>query len=301
MLPQLGKFTCVYKDGRKPKVYMSMDEIKADFLKQDEEGNWMLHPGDLKTALKAAINEMLQPVRDHFTEDPKAKELRAKVIGYMKEREREAKQAAKKKKQQGGGGGGKTKGAAADPNLVLNADGKPDASDPACINNLDIRVGFLKNCRKHPEADTLYVEDIDVGDATPRQVCSGLVAHIPLDQMEGPCLVVCNLKAAKMRGVESQAMVLAASSAVPEGGDPHACTIELLKPPEGAVVGERVSFGGVGVTPPPGQLPPRKKIWEALQPMLSTDKAGVAQWGEYAMTTSKGPVTCLTLFGCSIR
>lgn len=35
--------------------------------------------GDLKPALAAAINAILQPVRDHFASDPKAKELLKKV------------------------------------------------------------------------------------------------------------------------------------------------------------------------------------------------------------------------------
>lgn len=48
------------------------------------------------------------------------------------------------------------------------------------------------------------------------QVVSGLVKHIPLEELEGRSVViVANLKAANMRGIKSQAMVLAASS--PDG------------------------------------------------------------------------------------
>ncbi|KAL0203107.1 hypothetical protein M9458_001125, partial [Cirrhinus mrigala] len=35
---------------------------------------------------------------------------------------------------------------------------------------------------KHPDADALYVEQVDVGEAAPRTVVSGLVKHIPLEQ-----------------------------------------------------------------------------------------------------------------------
>lgn len=65
---------------------------------------------------------------------------------------------------------------------------------------------------KHPEADSLYVEKIDLGEEKPRTIVSGLVNFIPIEQMQDRMVVVlCNLKAAKMRGIESQGMVLCAS------------------------------------------------------------------------------------------
>ena len=49
-----------------------------------------------------------------------------------------------------------------------------DSSNDAVITALDIRVGNMINARKHPQADKLYVEDIDIGeDGGPRQICSG--------------------------------------------------------------------------------------------------------------------------------
>ncbi|MGH0173299.1 UNVERIFIED_CONTAM: hypothetical protein FKN15_065204 [Acipenser sinensis] len=67
--------------------------------------------------------------------------------------------------------------------------------------------------KKHPDADSLYVEEVDVGEATPRTVVSGLVKHVPIEQMQNRMAVLlCNLKAAKMRGVVSQAMVMCASA-----------------------------------------------------------------------------------------
>eukprot|EP01117_Protostelium_nocturnum_P006420 TRINITY_DN2313_c0_g4_i1.p1 TRINITY_DN2313_c0_g4~~TRINITY_DN2313_c0_g4_i1.p1 ORF type:complete len:397 (-),score=152.03 TRINITY_DN2313_c0_g4_i1:54-1244(-) len=53
--------------------YKSYEEVVADF----ESG--ALHPGDLKTALAKSINEMIRPVREHFTNDENAKKLLAKV------------------------------------------------------------------------------------------------------------------------------------------------------------------------------------------------------------------------------
>jgi tRNA-binding EMAP/Myf-like protein len=52
------------------------------------------------------------------------------------------------------------------------------------------------------------VEKIDLGEGSPRTVISGLVRHVPLELMQDRLVVcVCNLKPAKMRGIESQAMV----------------------------------------------------------------------------------------------
>ncbi|CAN1334374.1 Probable methionine--tRNA ligase [Linum perenne] len=81
------------------------------------------------------------------------------------------------------------------------------------ITRLDIRVGLIKKAQKHPDADSLYVEEIDVGEAEPRTVVSGLVKYIPLEEMQNrKVCVLCNLKPATMRGIKSQAMVLAASN-----------------------------------------------------------------------------------------
>jgi aminoacyl tRNA synthase complex-interacting multifunctional protein 1 len=49
---------------------------------------------------------------------------------------------------------------------------------------LDLRVGHIVKADKHPDADSLYVEQIDVGEAEPRTVVSGLVNHIPIDQIQ---------------------------------------------------------------------------------------------------------------------
>lgn len=51
------------------------------------------------------------------------------------------------------------------------------------VSKLDIRVGKIIECSKHPEADALYVEKIDLGEEKPRNVCSGLVKFIPLEQV----------------------------------------------------------------------------------------------------------------------
>lgn len=79
-------------------------------------------------------------------------------------------------------------------------------------HRLDIRVGKILEVSKHPDADTLYVEKIDLGEAEPRTVVSGLAKFVPLEELQGRHVaVLCNLKPAKMRGVESQGMLLCTS------------------------------------------------------------------------------------------
>lgn len=73
------------------------------------------------------------------------------------------------------------------------------------------------------DTDTVFL-------AGPRTVVSGLAKYIPLEQMQGRmCVVLCNLKPAKMRGIESEGMVLCAS-------DNDAGVVELMEPPAGANV-----------------------------------------------------------------
>ncbi|XP_075464686.1 aminoacyl tRNA synthase complex-interacting multifunctional protein 1 isoform X2 [Ascaphus truei] len=144
-----------------------------------------------------------------------------------------------------------------------------DDSRPVDVSRLDLRVGCIVSAKKHPDADSLYVEEVDVGEAAPRTVVSGLVKHIPLDQMQNRMAVLlCNLKPAKMRGVLSQAMVMCASS--PE-------KVEILDPPTGAVPGDRVTFQ-LFPGEPDKELNPKKKTWEQIQPDLHTTEACVAAY-----------------------
>ncbi len=54
------------------------------------------------------------------------------------------------------------------------------------VSKLDIRVGKIMKCERHPDADGLYVEQIDLGEGKLRQVCSGLVKHIPIEEVSTP-------------------------------------------------------------------------------------------------------------------
>ncbi|EIW59492.1 nucleic acid-binding protein [Trametes versicolor FP-101664 SS1] len=156
------------------------------------------------------------------------------------------------------------------------AEKKPaeDAGEPS-PSMIDLRVGHIVDIKKHPDADGLYVEQIDFGEETgPRTVVSGLVNYIPIEDMRDKYLVgVCNLKPANMRGVKSFAMVLCATHK--DGKD---AGIELVQPPAGSKVGERIFFEGFEGGEPLSQLNPKKKIFETVQPGFTTLDTREAAW-----------------------
>ena len=76
---------------------------------------------------------------------------------------------------------------------------------------VELVVGTVEKCEKHPEADRLLVSQINIGKET-RQIVSGIADHYTPEEMIGKkVIVVANLKPAKLRGVESQGMILAGS------------------------------------------------------------------------------------------
>ncbi|XP_002717223.1 aminoacyl tRNA synthase complex-interacting multifunctional protein 1 isoform X2 [Oryctolagus cuniculus] len=166
-------------------------------------------------------------------------------------------------------------------------------SKPIDVSRLDLRIGCIITARKHPDADSLYVEEIDVGESAPRTVVSGLVNHVPLDQMQNRMVVLlCNLKPAKMRGVISQAMVMCASS--PE-------KVEILAPPNGSVPGDRITFDGFPGEPDK-ELNPKKKIWEQIQPDLYTNNECVATYkGSPFEVKGKGVCRAQTMSNSGIK
>ncbi|GLI60505.1 hypothetical protein VaNZ11_002668 [Volvox africanus] len=175
----------------------------------------------------------------------------------------------------------------------------PPASDAAAADpaTMDIRVGKIVKCEQHPDADSLYVEQIDVGEPEPRTIVSGLVTFVPLEAMQDrKVIVLCNLKPRNMRGIKSNGMVLCASN------DAHD-VVEPLAPPAEAPVGERVYFGEEGknqAAPAEPNRVQKKKYWEAVQPLLKTDGEAIARFGDAVMLTRRGPVRAASLANASI-
>ena len=76
---------------------------------------------------------------------------------------------------------------------------------------LNLKVGKIISVEEHPDADKLYVLQVDLGNEK-RQLVAGLRLHYTKQQLKNKkIIVVTNLKYAKLRGVESQGMLLAGS------------------------------------------------------------------------------------------
>jgi len=98
---------------------------------------------------------------------------------------------------------------------------------------LDLRVGLVEEVSDHPNADKLMVLKVNIG--RPIQLVAGLKHYYTKEQLTGKkVVVITNLQPAKLRGIESQGMILAA-----EAGD----LVKVLTPSGPAEPGERVNSG----------------------------------------------------------
>jgi methionyl-tRNA synthetase len=179
------------------------------------------------------------------------------------------------------------------------SDGKyfiADDPEQPDFTKIEVRVGQITRCWNHPEAERLFCEEVHLGGAAAntRQVASGLRQHYTLEQMTGRrVLLVCNLKTAKLAGFESCGMVLAAKS---EDGS----RVELVDPPEGAELGERVYLHLGGAQRVQGEAwsankADKKKVWKAVAEHLRTDGSRQLSWKGSPVLTSAGPCTVSTL------
>jgi methionyl-tRNA synthetase len=91
------------------------------------------------------------------------------------------------------------------------------------FTKVDLRVGEVLTAERIPKADKLLLLSVDIGEAKPRQILAGIAQYYEPEQLVGRKIaVVANLKPRKMRGHESQGMLLAAS--VGEEGKPVIAT-----------------------------------------------------------------------------
>lgn len=81
----------------------------------------------------------------------------------------------------------------------------------ADFQKLDLRVGTILAAERHPNADKLLRFDVDLGEDKPRQIVSGIAAFFQPESLVGKqVVVVANLPPRKLRGLESQGMILTA-------------------------------------------------------------------------------------------
>lgn len=160
------------------------------------------------------------------------------------------------------------------------------------VGRLDMRVGLIKTAKRHPDADSLYVEEVDIGEDKPRTVISGLVKFIPEEEMQNrKAILMCNLKPSKMRGIMSEAMVMCAST--PD-------KVEILSPPEDSKPGDLVYVEGYE-RQPDAQLNPKKKVFETCAPDLKIDTNKIATYKGVPWTVNGKHCSSQTLTNVQIK
>jgi methionyl-tRNA synthetase len=118
-----------------------------------------------------------------------------------------------------------------------NAQNKPlPAADVPAV--MDLRVARIIDVKNHPDAQSLYVLQVDAGEGTPRTICSGLKKSYTAEALLNRTIILfANLKPAPLRGIMSAGMLLA--------GDGENETAILLVPPATAKIGDRALFKGI--------------------------------------------------------
>ncbi|QQP49473.1 Tyrosine--tRNA ligase, partial [Caligus rogercresseyi] len=126
-------------------------------------------------------------------------------------------------------------------------------SEEIVPSRLNIKIGKIVEVSKHPDAESLYIEKIDLGEPEPRTIVSGLVHHVSIEEMKDRLVVVlCNLKPAKLKGILSNGMVLCSSK---EDGESNK---------EGSAPGDQAFVEGYEDGSPDEVLNPKKKVWDKL-------------------------------------
>ena len=99
---------------------------------------------------------------------------------------------------------------------------------------LDLRVGKIIDVKEHPNANKLYLLDVDLGNEK-RTLVAGLKNNYSADELKGKlCVVFTNLEPATIRGIKSEGMILAA---VNEGKE----KVFILQPEKEIDIGSKVS------------------------------------------------------------
>ncbi|MEO6049744.1 MAG: methionine--tRNA ligase [Pyrinomonadaceae bacterium] len=114
-------------------------------------------------------------------------------------------------------------GAGSEPGSVATGSNATNEERPATDESfitiddflrVELRVGEIKVAERIPNADKLLRFEIDLGESAHRQILAGLAEYYDPEKLVGrKVVVVANLKPRKMRGLESQGMICAASLA----------------------------------------------------------------------------------------
>ena len=100
---------------------------------------------------------------------------------------------------------------------------------------LDLRVAKIKKVEDIEGADKVYKLTINIGELGERVICAGIKEHYSKEDLKGmKIIVVANLAPRKLKGIESQGMLLAAST---ENHD----KVILLTPEKDIKAGSKIS------------------------------------------------------------
>lgn len=166
---------------------------------------------------------------------------------------------------------------------------KPKKNDLQLFASLDIRVGQITQVWPHPDSDELYCEEIEIGEAEPKQIASGLRKFYKLEEMKNrKVLVLLNLKPAKLRGFKSFGMVLCASDEAHE-------RVEFVEPPPDAKPGDRVVIDTENGDPLSAAQLKKQKVWEKVAVELRTNAEGIATYKDQVIKTPVGVCRAKTL------
>jgi glutaminyl-tRNA synthetase len=183
---------------------------------------------------------------------------------------------------------------------------KPNQEVMEDVRRVALRAATILNVEPHPDAEGLLLCFVDCGDASgePRTVVAGLAGKIHIEDLIGKKVVaVTNLKPAKMRGIESQAMLLAATN----GGEGEYETVELLQVPDDVPNGELLCFEGKDPSVPDEMLKSKGalKAFERAKECLQANEVGEASYVQegkvFRLMTSAGPVRTASLRNAIIQ
>jgi tyrosyl-tRNA synthetase len=234
-----------------------------------------IFPLDLKNAVASYINILLDPIRKKFETSAELQKLLLEAYPAEAAASIAAKMASTK----------------IDDKVPVKND----------FSRFDVRVGQIVEVSRHPDADKLFVEKIDLGESTgPRTILSGLVPYMTAEELLGKkVLILANLKSAAMRGIISQGMVLCADVTKEDGTK----IIELLEPAEESKAGDQVTVAGLEGKPDE-QLDCKKKdtaAFAAILAELKTSSTGIAEYRGTPLMTVHGPCRARTLTNAMIR
>ncbi|XP_077357319.1 aminoacyl tRNA synthase complex-interacting multifunctional protein 1-like isoform X2 [Festucalex cinctus] len=166
------------------------------------------------------------------------------------------------------------------------------AAPTSDISRLDLRVGRIVSVRGHPLAANLTVQDVDVGEKAPRSVVSKRRPDDVQPLTGSLAVLLCNVKACKVKGVALQARLLRCFQS--DGA------VELLAPPAGSNPGDRVTFLNYPGEPE-RELKATQRVWDRVQPSLRVDAQGVANYkGCGFQVKGKGVCRAPSLTNCTI-